>query len=138
MLQLKRTADIASPNEQPHDRSTAEKMKKVDKDGDFRMEGGSQPRLKALLDVALQSGKAARDPGILPGIIPLKKYGSGGSSSRYSLGEVPTDLSDEAAKVWCFFPSFRIRDSTHSCTFSHKIHLEFVYYALCMIIYVIL
>jgi hypothetical protein len=73
MLQLKRTADIASTT--------------------------SSPRIKALLDTALQSGKAARDPDIVPAILPLKKYGSGGSSGRYSLGDAPADLIREAASV---------------------------------------
>lgn len=74
MLQLKRTADIASKS-------------------------SKQPRIKALLDTALQSGKAARDPAIVPAILPLKKFGSGGSSSRYSLGDAPIDLTVEASKV---------------------------------------
>lgn len=89
MLQLKRTADIASP-------------KKNSNDSGPREGSGSQPRLKVLLDMALQAGKAARDPDLVPAILSLKKYGSGGSSSRYSLGEAPTDLSDKAAKVRLF------------------------------------
>ena len=75
MLQLKRTAYISS----------------------FR--NHSQPRIKALLDTALQSGKAARDPTMVPAILPLKKYGSSGGNSRYSLGDAPTQLTEAAAKV---------------------------------------
>jgi hypothetical protein len=69
MLQLKRTAEIAD----------------------------KQPRIKALLDVALQSGKAARDATMVPAILSLKKYAD--SSSRYSLGSAPSGLTEEAAKV---------------------------------------
>jgi hypothetical protein len=70
MLQLKRTAEIAATQ---------------------------QPRIKALLDTALQSGKAARDPAMVPAILALKKYSD--SSSRYSLGNAPSELTEEAAKV---------------------------------------
>ncbi|CAB9504769.1 expressed unknown protein [Seminavis robusta] len=70
MLQLKRTADVASSNS----------------------------RIKSLLDTALQAGKAARDPAKVPAILPLKKYGSGGSNSRYSLGDAPSELTEAAAK----------------------------------------
>ena len=101
MLQLKRTADIASPTQKQEPIKTHQAMtnKKNDHDGSPKEGSGSQPRLKALLDMALQSGKAARDPDLVPAIVPLKKYGSGGSSSRYSLGEAPTDLSNKAAQV---------------------------------------
>lgn len=84
MLQLKRTADIANPKQ------TQQSI------GVFARQ--TQPRLKALLDVALQSGKAARDPDLVPAILPLKQYGSGGSSSRYSLGDAPIELSNQAAQ----------------------------------------
>lgn len=85
MLQLKRTADITSPNNNSPDNNNS----------------GSQPRLKALLDTALQSGKAARDPNIVPAILPLKRFGSDGRGSRYSLGEAPAELCEAAAQQAC-------------------------------------
>ena len=95
MLQLKRTADIASAK--PQQRSSNNNSNDITRREDGNS-GASQPRLKALLDMTLQSGKAARDPDLVPAILPLKKYGSGGSSSRYSLGEAPADLSEKAAQ----------------------------------------
>lgn len=89
MLQLKRTADIAASSAKQQQQFTTSNTNNI---------SGAQPRLKALLDLALQSGKAARDPNLVPAILPLKKYGSGGSSSRYSLGDAPGDVSEEAAR----------------------------------------
>ena len=53
-------------------------------------------RVKLLLDAALSSGKAARDPNQVPELKPLRDYGTG--NSKYSI-DPPAALTDAAAQA---------------------------------------
>jgi hypothetical protein len=52
-------------------------------------------RVRALFDASLQAGKAARDPSMVPELVPLKPYGTDG---RYS-SDAPGYLIQAAVEV---------------------------------------